>query len=117
MGSDKDIVERLESAYKDRVVCHCGDYCKDHGYTSNHTAVPNEDGDDAMLREAAATIKTLRAEVRAWRTQDHNLVNANADQYVVRVPRHVPITSRVLEAIAATDSTGALGKEGQHGQV
>lgn len=77
-------------------------------------------GFENLNTEAAATIELLRTEVNAWRTQDYNLLNANADQYVVRdgmMAMAAPMTKRVQEAMAATDAAGALGKEADDGKA
>ena len=55
-----------------------------------------------MLREAAATIELLRAEVRAWRSA-HEAWDGN--------PNPTAFMRRPHEQADATDAAGALGKE------
>lgn len=68
-----------------------------------------------MARDLAATIETLRAEIRPLRRLHDALVNAGNDPEKAKTEMAVA----GLEADMArvnTDSTGAFGKEGQHGQ-
>lgn len=95
MGSDRDIVERLESLAASPL--------------TGSSSV-------GLIREAAATIETLRAEILPLRRLHDALVNAGNDPEKAKTEMAVA----GLEADMArvnTDSTGALGKEGQHGQV
>lgn len=59
-------------------------------------------GFENMNTEAAATIETLRAEVKAWRERDVEMCRNDADPY--------PWPKLDL-AIEATDAAQALGKE------
>ena len=88
MQSKQDIVERirLSSPYIDGIALH------------------------NLIRDAAATIEVLRAEVRAWRKFDGD---AEEHDYVQSWDSNREHLHRVQ---FDTDAAGALGKEGSNGQ-
>ncbi len=89
MASERDIVERLRA---------------------NADKYP---GFENLNTEAAATIETLRAEVKAWRAWRKLVVRYMTSE----IPDPTTKIEALKSAMNATDATGALGKEGQHGQV
>lgn len=83
MASERDIVERLRA---------------------NADKYP---GFENLNTEAAATIETLRAEVKAWRAWRKLVVR----YMTAEIPDPTTKIEALKSAIAATDATGALGKE------
>ena len=94
MASERDIVERLRA---------------------NADKYP---GFENLNTEAAATIETLRAEVKAWRTRYESQHSPKCyEGWPDDKCKKCVAGKHIQPAMDATDSTGALGKEGQHGQV
>lgn len=94
MGSDRDIVERLRDGSR-----------------------KIKWSDDRVRLEAASTIETLRAEIMADRAIEAHGNEPITPDIEVHRAEHERLVRAYREAQAATDSTGALGKEGRHGQV
>lgn len=64
----KDILARLNEAFDQSAVCHCGSLCKDHGWGDNHSASWNPCPDSQLVCDAASEITRLRKEVAAFRS-------------------------------------------------
>lgn len=89
MAGERDIVERLRA---------------------NTNKYP---GFENLNTEAAATIETLRAEVRAWRSWRKLVVR----YMTAEVPDPSAKIESLKAAVSATDASGALGKEGTNGKA
>ena len=90
--SERDIVERLRlcSPYIDGIALH------------------------NLIRDAAATIETLRAEVKAAREAPDSSELNEGDEEDSNV--RIMAMARYIAAMDATDASGALGKEAADGE-
>lgn len=57
------VAKRLEEAFDAIAVCHCGEYCKDHGWHNNHGACWNPCPDSLLLNDAIKEILRLELKI------------------------------------------------------